>query len=176
MKPIWRDKKNSPLKINRLLCSLILMVLLYTCESWTHKGGSKLHGWDTSDTSITNEEVYRRMNHQINGYRDVLTVKRKLKWYGHITRLWDFYKEEGDAKENVQCCVDQWPNQVEASCWASCYTTYNPGGLWDKKTLGKSMTLPSYELNKKATLNSKPDVVPREAHTMQLMKGPWSLQ
>lgn len=43
---------------------------------------------------MTNEDTWRGMSHQLNGYKDELTTikKKKLKWYAHINRLWGFFK------------------------------------------------------------------------------------
>lgn len=58
---------------------------------------------------ITNEDVCKRVNHQVNDYKDILTTikKRKLNLYGLVTRSWGHFKTiiqgtvqgEGKAKE-----------------------------------------------------------------------------
>ena len=50
---------------------------------------------------VTNEEVRNAVRHAIGPYEDLITTvrKRKLRWYGHITR------STGLAKMVLQCTV-----------------------------------------------------------------------
>ena len=79
---------------------LVLSIFLYACESWTLTADlerriqatemrcfRRLLGISYKD-HITNEEVRNRIRQAIGPYEDLLATvkKRKLKWYGHITR------------------------------------------------------------------------------------------
>ena len=80
--------------------SLATSIFLYACETWTITADierriqalemrcfCKLLGISYRD-HITNEEVKARIGNTIRPYEDLLTSvkRRKLKWYGHITR------------------------------------------------------------------------------------------
>ena len=100
LKPIWRDKNISLQSKVKLLHALILSIFLYACESWTLTAElqrkiqavemrcfRRLLGMLYTD-HITNEEVRRTISRHVKHYEDLLTTvkKRKLKWYGHVTR------------------------------------------------------------------------------------------
>ena len=80
--------------------SLVISVLLYTCETWTLTADilkklqatemrcfRKLLGISYSDL-ITNDAVRDRIRQAIGPYDDILTTvkKRKLKWFGYVLR------------------------------------------------------------------------------------------
>ena len=80
--------------------SLVTSIFLYACESWTltadierriqateMKCFRKILGISYKDR-ITNEEVRNRVRRAIGPFEDLMiTVKRrKLKWYGHVSR------------------------------------------------------------------------------------------
>ena len=80
----------------RLMHSLGMSIFMYACESWTltadtekdsGHGERKLLGITYRD-HISNEEVRNRTRQAIGPHEDLLTTvkRRKLKWYGHITR------------------------------------------------------------------------------------------
>jgi hypothetical protein len=90
--------------------SLIYSVFLYACETWTLTAElekriqasemrcfRRLLGISYKD-QITNEEVKNRIRQAICPYEDLLTTikRRKLKWFGHVTR------GEGLAKTVLQ--------------------------------------------------------------------------
>jgi hypothetical protein len=100
LNPIWSDKKISLRSKIRLMRSLALSVFLYACESWTLTAElqrriqstemrcyRKILGIHYTD-HITNEEVRRKITNEIGPHEDLITTvkKRKLKWYGHISR------------------------------------------------------------------------------------------
>lgn len=100
LKYIWNDQNISTASKIRLMRSLVISILLYACESWTLTAETekriqsaemrcyrRLLGISYKDR-ITNEEVRRRITQAIGPYEDLLTTvkKRKLKWYGHVTR------------------------------------------------------------------------------------------
>ena len=97
---IWDDKNIDLSSKIRLLRSLAMSILLYSCETWTLTAeterkiqtvemGSFRHllGISYKD-HITNEEVRSKIRKAIGPYEELLsTVKRrKMKWYGHVTR------------------------------------------------------------------------------------------
>ena len=80
--------------------SLVISVLLYACETWTVTADilnklqatemrcfRKLLGISNRDR-ITNDTVTERIRQAIGPYDDTLTTvkKRKLKWFGHVSR------------------------------------------------------------------------------------------
>ena len=100
LKPLWRDKNICLQSKLKLLHALVLSIFLYACESWTLTAElqrkiqavemrcfRRLLGISYSD-HVTNEEVRRMISQHVKHYEDLLTTvkKRKLKWYGHVTR------------------------------------------------------------------------------------------
>ena len=119
LKTIWSDKHISLSSKIRLMRSLVISVLLYACETWTLTADilkklqatemrcfRKLLGISYRD-HITNDAVRDRIRQAIAPCDDILTTvkKRKLKWFGHVSRR--FYKEhckegeEGADKRSV---------------------------------------------------------------------------
>ena len=100
LKTIWKDQ-NISLRVKiKLLHALITSIFLYACESWTLTAElqrrlqavemrclRRLLGISYSD-HITNEEIRQAVTQQVKHYEDLLTTakKRKLRWYGHVTR------------------------------------------------------------------------------------------
>ncbi|KAJ8398441.1 hypothetical protein AAFF_G00426960 [Aldrovandia affinis] len=100
LKPIWKDKNISLGSKVRLLRSLVISIFLYACESWTLTAEiqqriqslemrcyRRLLGISYTQ-HITNMEIRQRISQAIGRHDDLLTIvkKRKLRWYGHITR------------------------------------------------------------------------------------------
>ena len=100
LKTIWSDKHISLSSKIRLMRSLVISVLLYACETWTLTADilkklqatemrcfRKLLGISYRD-HITNDAVRDRIRQAIGPYDDILTTvkKRKLKWFGHVSR------------------------------------------------------------------------------------------
>ena len=95
--------------------TLILSTFLYACESWTltaelkrmiqalemrcYRNNRRLLNISYKD-HVTNEEVHNRIQ-KATGVQDDLTMvkKRKLRWYGHIS------KSSGKAKTILQGTV-----------------------------------------------------------------------
>ena len=119
LKTIWSDKHISLSSKIRLLRSLVISVPLYACETWRVTAEilkklqatemrcfRKLLGFSYRD-HITNDAVSDRIRQAIAPCDDILTTvkKRKLKWFGHVSRR--FYKEhckegeEGADKRSV---------------------------------------------------------------------------
>ena len=94
--------------------SLAISIFLYACETWTLTADlerrisalemrcyRKILGISYKD-HITNEEVRSRIAGAIGPHEDLLTTvkRRKLKWYGHVTR------SNGMAKTIMQGTVE----------------------------------------------------------------------
>ena len=100
LKIIWRDKNISLASKVKLMRTLILSTFLYACEGWTWTAGieRRIQALDMRcyrrllDISykdhVTNEEVRNRIQNATGVHDDLLTMvkKRKLRWYGHISR------------------------------------------------------------------------------------------
>ena len=99
-KLIWNDKNIAICSKIRLMRSLVMSKVLYACETWTITADiqiriqalgmrcfHKLLGISFRD-HIINEEMKTRIGNAIGPYEDLLTSvkRRKLKWYGHVTR------------------------------------------------------------------------------------------
>ena len=100
LKIIWRDKNISLASKVKLMRTLILSTFLYACESWTLRAEierriqalemrciRRLLNISHKD-HVTNEEVRNRIQNAVGVHDDLLTMvkKRKLRWYGHISR------------------------------------------------------------------------------------------
>ena len=100
LKIIWRDKNISLASKVKLMRTLILTTFLYACESWTLTAEierriqalemrcyRRLLNISYKD-HVMNEEVRNRIQNAIGMHDDLLTMvkKRKLRWYGHISR------------------------------------------------------------------------------------------
>ena len=100
LKIIWDDKNIDLSSRIRLLCSLVMSIFLYSCETWKltaeierkiqtvgMRSFRRLLGISYKD-HVTNEKVRSRIQKAIGPYEKLLsTVKRrKMKWYGHVTR------------------------------------------------------------------------------------------
>lgn len=100
LKPIWKDKTISLHSKVRLLRALVTSIFLYSCETWTLTADiqrriqslemrcyRRLLGISYMQ-HITNDQVRQTITQAIGQHDDLLTVvkKRKLRWFGHITR------------------------------------------------------------------------------------------
>ena len=100
LKTIWSDKHISLSSKIRLMRSLVISVLLYACETRTLTADvlkklqatemrcfRKLFGISYRD-QITKDAIRDRIRQAIGPYDDILTTvkKRKLKWFGHVSR------------------------------------------------------------------------------------------
>ena len=100
LKILWRDKNISFACKVKLMRTLILSTFLYACESWTLTAEieRRIQALEmrcfrrllniSYQNHLTNEEVCNRIQNAIGGHDDPLTMvkKRKLRWYGHISR------------------------------------------------------------------------------------------
>ena len=106
LKTIWKDKNIALSSKIRLMRSLVISIFLYACETWTLTAElekkiqatemrcfRRLLGIFYRD-HVTNEEVRNRISRAIGPYEDLLTTvkKRKLRWYGPITRSTELTK------------------------------------------------------------------------------------
>ena len=100
LKIIWRDRNISLASKVKLMRTLILSTFLYACESWILTAEierriqalemrcyRRLQNISYKDL-VTNEEVRNRIQNAIGVHDDLLNMvkKRKLRWYGHISR------------------------------------------------------------------------------------------
>ena len=100
LKIIWTDKNILLASKVKLMWTLILSTFLYACESWIliaeierriqaleMRCYRRLLNISYKD-HVTNEEVRNRIQNAIEMHNDLLTMvkKRKLRWYGHISR------------------------------------------------------------------------------------------
>ena len=100
LKVIWNGKNIAISSKVRLMRSLAMSIFLYACEKWTITADierriqalemrcfCKLLGISYRD-HVTNEEVKAIIGNATGPYEDLLTAtkRRKLKWYGHVTR------------------------------------------------------------------------------------------
>ena len=100
LKTLWSDRNIALSSKIRLMRSLVLSIFLYACESWTLTADlerriqaiemrcfRRLLGISYKD-HITNEEVRNRIRQAIGPHEELLTTvrRRKLKWYGHVSR------------------------------------------------------------------------------------------
>ena len=97
---IWRDKNISLASRVKLMWTLILSTFLYACESWTltAKIDRRIQALEmrfcrrllniSYKDHMTNEEVRIRIQNATGMHNYLLTMvkKRKLRWYGHISR------------------------------------------------------------------------------------------
>ena len=172
LKPIWKDTNISVKSKMRLLRALILSILLYACESWTLTAElqrkiqavemrcfRRLLGISYTD-HITNEVVRTRIKEHMPRYVDLLTTvkRRKLKWYGHVTRSSGLSKtilqgtvqgrrKRGRQRKRWTDNIKEWTGMTYAETQALAHDRdrwgnlvrrsimqrpYDPGGLWDQ--------------------------------------------
>ena len=101
LKTIWTDKNIALSYKISLMRFLVISLFLYACETWTLTAElekkiqatemrcfRRLVGISSYRDHVTNEEVRNRIRQAIGPYVDLLTTvkKRKLRWYGHVTR------------------------------------------------------------------------------------------
>ena len=110
---IWRDKNISLVSKVKLMRKLILSTFSFACESRTLTAEieRRIQALEMRcyrrllniiyKDHVTNEEVRNRIQNAIGVHDDLLTVvkKRKLRWYGHISR------SSGTAKTILQGTV-----------------------------------------------------------------------
>ena len=100
LKPIWRDRAINLRSKLKLLRALVLSIFLYASETWTltaefqrriqvleMKCDRRILGITYRDR-VTNDAIRGLIAAHVDNYEDLLStvIKKKLKWYGHVTR------------------------------------------------------------------------------------------
>ena len=100
LKPIWRDNKISLGSKVKLMCSFVISIFLNACESWilTAELEKRMQAFEmrcyrrlliiSYKDHVTYEEVRRKIQAAIGEYVELLGLveKRKLRWFGHVSR------------------------------------------------------------------------------------------
>ena len=90
----------------KLMRSLVISIFLYACESWTLTAEleKRTQAFEmrcyrrllniSYKVHVTNEEVHRRIQAALEEYDELLNLvkKRKLRWFGHVSRSSDSAK------------------------------------------------------------------------------------
>ena len=150
LRPIWKTKNISLKTKVRLLRALVMSIFLYACESWTltaklqrriesleMKCYRRLLGISYRD-HVTNESIRRTITQHIGQHDDLLTVvkKRKLQWYGHVTRSNGLSKtilqgtveggrRRGRQRKKWSDNVKEWTGMSFADSQAACHNRQN---------------------------------------------------
>ena len=132
LKPIWRDNNISLGSKVKLMRSLVISIFLYACESWTLTAElekrtqafemrcyRRLLNISYKD-HVTNEEVRRKIQAAIGEYDELLTLvkKRKLRWFGHVSRSSGTVKgkrKRGRQKKRWEDNIKEWTGMDFAS-------------------------------------------------------------
>ena len=99
LKPIWRDNNISLGPKVKLMCSLVISIFLYACESWTLTAEieKRTQAFEmrcyrrllniSYKNHVTSEEARRKIQAAIGEYNELLTLvkKQKLRWFGHVS-------------------------------------------------------------------------------------------
>ena len=106
LKPIWRDNNISLGSKVKLMCSLVISILLYACESWTLTAEleKRTQAFEMRcyrrnilyKDYVTTDEVHRKIQAAIEKYDELLTLvkKWKLRWF------WPYFKVFWFSKNN----------------------------------------------------------------------------
>ncbi|KAI0223781.1 hypothetical protein LSAT2_025079 [Lamellibrachia satsuma] len=100
LKPLWNDRNITVSSKIRLMRSLVMSIFLYASETWTISADlqKRIQAMEircfrkilriSHKDHVTNEAVHNKIKQAIGPYDDFLTTvkKRKLKWYGHVSR------------------------------------------------------------------------------------------
>ena len=95
---MWKDKNISIKHTIRLMRAMVITIFLYACETWTltaelqrrnqsleFRCFRKIIGISYKDR-VTNEHVRKTIIKHIYDRAKISWQRRKLKWYGHVTR------------------------------------------------------------------------------------------
>ena len=139
LKIIWRDKNISLASKVNLMRTLILSTFLYAYESWTLTAEieRRIQAFEmrcyrsllniSYKDHVTNEEVRNRIQNAIGVHDDLLTIvkKRKLRWYGHISR------SSGVAKTVLQGTVKRARKRGrQEKRWEDNIKEWTGNGVW----------------------------------------------
>ena len=100
LKPIWSDNKISLGSKVKLMCSFVISIFLNACESWTLAAEleKRMQAFEmrcyrrlliiSYKDHVTYEEVRKKIQAAIGDYVELLALvkKRKLRWFGHVSR------------------------------------------------------------------------------------------
>ena len=100
LKPIWSDNKISLGSKVKLMCSFVISIFLNACESWTLTAEleKRMQAFEmrcyrmlliiSYKDHVTYEEVRRKIQAAIGENVQLLALvkKRKLRWFGHVSR------------------------------------------------------------------------------------------
>ena len=100
LKQLWRDSNISLGSKVKLMRTLVISIFLYAYESWilTTELEKRTQALEmrcyrrllnvSYRDHVTNEDVRRKIQSAIGKYDELLTLvkKRKLKWFGHVSR------------------------------------------------------------------------------------------
>ena len=100
LKPLWNDRNTTVSSKIKLMRSLVMSIFLYACETWTLSADlqKRIQAMEmicsrkilhiSYKDHATNEAVRNKIKQAIGPNDDLLTTvkKRKLKWYGHVSR------------------------------------------------------------------------------------------
>ena len=100
LKPIWSDNKISLGSKVKLMCSFVISIFLNACESWTLTAEleKRMQAFEmrcyrrlliiSYKDHVTYEEVRKKIQAAIGDYVELLALvkKRKLRWFGHVSR------------------------------------------------------------------------------------------
>ena len=100
LKPILRDNNVTLGSKVKLMCSLVISIFLYACESWTYTAEleKRMQAFEmrcnrrlvniSYKDHVTNKEVCRLIQAAIGEYDKLLTLVKKwtLRWFGHVSR------------------------------------------------------------------------------------------
>ena len=115
------------------MCSLVISIFLYACESWTLTAEleKRTHAFEmrcyqrllniSYKDRITDEEVFRKIQATIGEFDELLTLvkKQKLRWFGHVSRSSDLAKtvlqgtvkgkrKRGGQKKGWEDSIKEW--------------------------------------------------------------------
>ena len=113
---VWNDRSISLTSKIRLMRSLVTSIFLYACESWTLTAElqRRIRAMETKcyrkilhssyKDHVTNEEVRARIQQATGPHEDLLTIvqRRKLKWYGHVSRSLGWPKPSCEAQRKEE--------------------------------------------------------------------------
>ena len=142
LKTIWKDKNIALSSKIRLMRSLVISIFLCACERWalTAEWERKIQATEmrcfrrllsiSYRDRVTNEEMKNSIRHAIGSYKDLITFlrKRKLRWYGHITRSTRLAKMipqgtvqgrrwKGRQKKRWEDNISEW----KVKSWEKCF-------------------------------------------------------
>ena len=100
LKPVWNDRSISLSSRIQLMRSLVISIILYVCESQilTAELQRRIQAMEmrcyrkilhiSYKDHVTNEEVLAKIQQAVEPHGDLLTIvkRRKLQWYGHVSR------------------------------------------------------------------------------------------